>query len=329
MPEPFDAVLVTRAELEALVRPNLLRSAEMLAATIRDAGRTPQQLTGVYLVGGPSRMPLVAALLAEQLGVLPTIQDQPETAVAFGLHHVPAAPPPPAIPAIDGRTVPTMAPATSPAAWQPPPPKPKGVRKPLLIGAGVGVLVAALVITLLAVTRGGSGDPAAGGPPGTRPCRAPSRSPRAARPAASRTPTASRPACAAWQAAFRTSGPASAAGQTCRSSSRAPRTWCTLPSDSTTSGRSVVYYEGRSFDALKPGVQSQLGASDSALEGRWSGDGLSGDYPAGTTTGMGIMLFGTDDAEICGLLVWIDFGTDGPTPQDMVDYFEQSLKPGA
>ncbi|WP_244214962.1 Hsp70 family protein, partial [Amycolatopsis thermalba] len=150
MPEPFDDVLVTRAELEALVRPNLLRSAEMLAATIRDAGRTPQQLTGVYLVGGPSRMPLVATLLAEQLGVLPTSQDQPETAVAFGLHHVPAGPPP-TPPAIDGRTLPAMAPATPPAAWQPPPPRPKptGVRTPLLIGAGVGVLVGALVITLL------------------------------------------------------------------------------------------------------------------------------------------------------------------------------------
>ncbi|MEC3982205.1 Hsp70 family protein, partial [Amycolatopsis sp. H20-H5] len=69
MPEPFSDVLVTRAELEALVRPSLLRSAELLADTIRRAGLTPGQLSGIYLVGGPSRMPLLAGLLASQLGV--------------------------------------------------------------------------------------------------------------------------------------------------------------------------------------------------------------------------------------------------------------------
>lgn len=89
MPEPFGDVLVSRDELEALVRPSLLRSAELLGATIRRAGLSPAQLGGVYLVGGPSRMPLLATLLARQLGVVPTTQDQPETAVAFGLHHVP------------------------------------------------------------------------------------------------------------------------------------------------------------------------------------------------------------------------------------------------
>ncbi|EOD67609.1 Hsp70 family protein, partial [Amycolatopsis vancoresmycina] len=60
MPEPFGDVLVSRDELEALVRPSLLRSAELLAATIRRAGLAPAQLGGVYLVGGPSRMPLLA-----------------------------------------------------------------------------------------------------------------------------------------------------------------------------------------------------------------------------------------------------------------------------
>ena len=88
MPDPFGDVLVTRGELEALVRPNLLRSAEMLAATIARAGLAPEQLVGVYLVGGPSRMPLLASLVGSTLGVVPTTEDQPETAVAFGLHHV-------------------------------------------------------------------------------------------------------------------------------------------------------------------------------------------------------------------------------------------------
>ncbi|HVK20689.1 MAG TPA: Hsp70 family protein [Actinokineospora sp.] len=89
LPEPFDDVLVTRVELEALIRPGMLRSVELLAATIRSTGLTPDRLVGIYLVGGSSRIPLVATLIAEQLRVVPTSLDQPETAVALGAHHVP------------------------------------------------------------------------------------------------------------------------------------------------------------------------------------------------------------------------------------------------
>ncbi|SDC47572.1 Hsp70 family protein [Actinokineospora iranica] len=89
LPEPFDDVLVTRVELEALIRPGMLRSVELLAATIRSTGMTPDRLVGIYLVGGSSRIPLVATLIAEQLRVVPTSLDQPETAVALGAHHVP------------------------------------------------------------------------------------------------------------------------------------------------------------------------------------------------------------------------------------------------
>ncbi|ASR39596.1 molecular chaperone Hsp70 [Prauserella marina] len=90
MPEPFTDVLVTRAELEALVRPAMLRSVELLARTVRSAGLSPGRLAGIYLVGGSSRLPLVGTLLAEKLGVVPASLDQPETAVALGAHHVAA-----------------------------------------------------------------------------------------------------------------------------------------------------------------------------------------------------------------------------------------------
>ena len=82
-------MLVTRVELEALIRPGLLRSVELLAGTIRSTGMTPDRLVGIYLVGGSSRIPLIATLIAEQLRVVPTSLDQPETAVALGAHHVP------------------------------------------------------------------------------------------------------------------------------------------------------------------------------------------------------------------------------------------------
>jgi actin-like ATPase involved in cell morphogenesis len=88
LPEPFEDVLVTRIELEALIRPSLLRSVELLAATIRTTGMTPDRLVGIYLVGGSSRIPLIATLIAEQLGVVPSSLDQPETAVALGAHHI-------------------------------------------------------------------------------------------------------------------------------------------------------------------------------------------------------------------------------------------------
>jgi molecular chaperone DnaK (HSP70) len=164
MPEPFGDVLVSRDELEALVRPSLLRSAELLGATIRRAGLNPAQLAGVYLVGGPSRMPLLAGLLGRQLGVVPTTQDQPETAVAFGLHHVPLGTTDPNL------TVPAFAPVRPPAVpprpqpWQqqairapqyaPPEPKPESTQKPLLIAAAVLVVIAVVVTVVLLATRG-------------------------------------------------------------------------------------------------------------------------------------------------------------------------------
>ena len=89
LPEPFHDVLVTRAELEGLVRPQLLRSVELVSGVVATAGLAPGSLAGIYLVGGASRMPLVAKLLAEHLGVVPTSLDMPEIAVALGAHHVP------------------------------------------------------------------------------------------------------------------------------------------------------------------------------------------------------------------------------------------------
>ncbi|MFI6028280.1 Hsp70 family protein [Amycolatopsis magusensis] len=88
MPEPFADVLVTRSELEALVRPAMLRSVELLSRTVRSAGLSPDRLVGIYLVGGSSRLPLVGSMIAEKLGVVPASLDQPETAVALGAHHV-------------------------------------------------------------------------------------------------------------------------------------------------------------------------------------------------------------------------------------------------
>ncbi|WP_134322252.1 Hsp70 family protein [Cumulibacter soli] len=83
-PPPFQDVHVTRSEFEELIRPNLARSVELLSTTISEANLTPDKLSGVYLVGGSSRVPLVARLIQEGLGVTPATLDQPEATVASG-----------------------------------------------------------------------------------------------------------------------------------------------------------------------------------------------------------------------------------------------------
>ncbi|MBK1786158.1 Hsp70 family protein [Prauserella cavernicola] len=125
MPEPFADVLVTRAELEALVRPAMLRSVELLARTVRSAGLSPDRLVGIYLVGGSSRLPLVGTLLAEKLGVVPSSLDQPETAVALGAHHV----------ASDGISMRTQNVDNSVAAAQPMAPGATGPHHPPQVAA--------------------------------------------------------------------------------------------------------------------------------------------------------------------------------------------------
>lgn len=84
LPDPFSDAHLTRSEFEDMIRPNLARSVELLATTISEAKFTPNQLVGVYLVGGSSRVPLVARLIQEGMGITPTTLDQPESTVATG-----------------------------------------------------------------------------------------------------------------------------------------------------------------------------------------------------------------------------------------------------
>jgi hypothetical protein len=189
LPDPFDDVLVTRVELEALIRPNLLRSVELLASTVRATGLGSGQLAGVYLVGGSSRIPLVATLIAEHLRVVPTSLDQPETAVALGAHFVSregvlgrtqnmasslagaraavgvAAPPPMPPPAArpPAAAPPPQLPPQAPMHFPPPPPRPGSNKNKLLIGAAVlAVIAVAAVVTILAMSGGGGGQPGGG-----------------------------------------------------------------------------------------------------------------------------------------------------------------------
>src|SRR5204863_9667687 len=81
----FDVDLhLTRPEFEALARPWLDRTVALTTATLFTSGVTAERLAGVFLVGGGSRVPLVATLLHRALGVAPVILEQPELVVSHG-----------------------------------------------------------------------------------------------------------------------------------------------------------------------------------------------------------------------------------------------------
>jgi len=84
IPGVDQAVHVTREELERVASPLLRRAVYETAAVIRRCGLRPNQLAGLFLVGGSSRLPLVARLLHAELGIAPTVLEQPELPVAEG-----------------------------------------------------------------------------------------------------------------------------------------------------------------------------------------------------------------------------------------------------
>jgi molecular chaperone DnaK len=84
LPPPFPDAHVTRADLERLIAAPLDRTVSLTITTISAAGLRPGELGAVFLVGGSSRIPMVARLVHERTGIVPTTLDQPETVVARG-----------------------------------------------------------------------------------------------------------------------------------------------------------------------------------------------------------------------------------------------------
>ncbi|WFE94349.1 Hsp70 family protein [Micromonospora sp. WMMD987] len=77
-------VPLTREDLERLATPLLTRAVDRTREVVAEAGLTPDRLAGLFLVGGSSRVPLVARLLHAELGIAPTVLEQPELPVAEG-----------------------------------------------------------------------------------------------------------------------------------------------------------------------------------------------------------------------------------------------------
>lgn len=174
-----DEVPLGREELERLARPILDRTVEATRSALNTARVAPAAVTGLYLVGGGSRIPLAATLLHRAVGIAPTAIDQPELAVAegglrtaapAGMHgDVPAAtmphdqPPPtgspPAGPRAAPPLVPPLVPPVVPPVVRPAPVLPAGRLRPLPVAVAVAAIVAVILISVVFVVIGlGSGD---------------------------------------------------------------------------------------------------------------------------------------------------------------------------
>ena len=77
-----------REQFDGLIGPVLRPTIALTRSLIRDTGTGP---ASVVLVGGASRIPLVATMLTEATGVPPIVIEQPELVVAEGALHLPPA----------------------------------------------------------------------------------------------------------------------------------------------------------------------------------------------------------------------------------------------
>jgi hypothetical protein len=107
---------LTRPEFEILARPWLDRTVALTTATLFASDVTAGRLAGVFLVGGASRVPLVATLLHQALGIAPVVLEQPELVVAHGSLITDPGP-------LPTTTTPTVL-TTPPPSTPPPPPAP-------------------------------------------------------------------------------------------------------------------------------------------------------------------------------------------------------------
>ncbi len=75
---------VDRAQLEALARPLVDRTLAAVRKVLRDAKATRDEVQGVVLVGGSTRMPLVRTAVGELFGREPLADVDPDEVVAIG-----------------------------------------------------------------------------------------------------------------------------------------------------------------------------------------------------------------------------------------------------
>ena len=84
LPNKHANVRLTRSEFETLIRPPLAETVEALRRSLTSAAVRPEDLDRILLVGGSSRIPLVAELLSAGLGRPVAVDAHPKAVVALG-----------------------------------------------------------------------------------------------------------------------------------------------------------------------------------------------------------------------------------------------------
>ncbi|WP_432826244.1 Hsp70 family protein [Dactylosporangium sp. CA-092794] len=196
-----DEAPLGRDQVEALARPLLDRTVAATREALREARIDRSAVSAVFLVGGSSRIPLVATLLHRALGIAPTVLEQPELVVAEGALHADAdwqtyAPPaPPAPPPVEEVAEPepepepvAVAEAEAEAEAEVPdgPPPRRRVRRPAVAGAVLALLLVAGLVFVFAPrgTGGGPSRPGAGASASQSPSPSPSVGPSGVQPVA-------------------------------------------------------------------------------------------------------------------------------------------------
>jgi molecular chaperone DnaK (HSP70) len=129
---------LTRDELHRAAAPLVERAVEETARVLHRCGVAPAALGAILLVGGSSRLPLVASRLHARFGVAPAVPEQPELPVAYGALYVGSAPAGSAMPS------PVVEPVPGPAGYGAPVPVPPAGYAPpapasVVIGPGVRI----------------------------------------------------------------------------------------------------------------------------------------------------------------------------------------------
>src|SRR5690348_6832780 len=189
-------VRLTRDEFDNAARPLLASTVDVTLATLRGAGVPREQVAGVFLVGGSSRVPLAASLLHRALGIAPTVIEQPELVVAQGAAYVTPA-------VVTAPAVRPLAPAAAPAPvllptapWQLPaahsplpaahsplpaahsplpaaPSPPAGRRRRWWLGGAAATAAAGAIVAAVVAINPASGDQRTANPPTSSTSRPP------------------------------------------------------------------------------------------------------------------------------------------------------------
>ncbi len=77
-------VEVTKEDFNKLIKANILETIELLNSTMEEAEIEYEELSGILLTGGSSRIPLIEELILENTEVLPILIEDPDKSVSIG-----------------------------------------------------------------------------------------------------------------------------------------------------------------------------------------------------------------------------------------------------